>query len=147
MAGFLNVGEMGALALHAMLEVAKKYKEDHEARISVTQIAGLLDASAHTLHKVVKRLVESGLLESARGPAGGVRLREDPGAITLLRIIEAVDGPVNAGGCLFARRVCRPHEVCRFCGLTSDLERLVHNYFSQTTLEELLGRLTTPIVF
>lgn len=141
MSGLLNVGEMGALALHAMLEVGKKERKGFTGWISTTEIAETLEASRHTLHKVVKRLVQAGLLSSARGPLGGVRLQKSAEEVTLLQILEAVDGDIAPGGCLFARRVCSVKSICQFCGITSDLEQMVRGYFTNTTLSELLDRL------
>lgn len=140
MPGLLSVGEMGALALHSMLEIAKR-GESGDGWLSVSDLADSLSASRHTLHKVTKRLVTAGLLDSSRGPSGGVKLREKPSDIPLLKIIEAVDGEIGLGGCLFARRVCQPEAVCQFCGITSDLERMVHGYFASTTIADLIARM------
>lgn len=50
------------------------------------------------LAKVVHKLGEAGLVESKRGHKGGVKLADDPSAISLLRISAAVEGtrPANA---------------------------------------------------
>lgn len=127
--------------MHAMLEVGKKNRKGYKGWISTTEIAETLEASRHTLHKVVKRLVYAGLLSSARGPMGGVRLQAEPQEISLLKIIEAVEGEVNPGGCLFSRRICSVKSLCQFCGITTDLEVMVREYFAKTTIAELLDRL------
>lgn len=141
MAGLMNVGEMGALALHSMLEVGKKDRKGDKGWLSTTELAETLEASRHTLHKVVKRLVKAGLLISARGPLGGVKLQIPSGEISLLRIIEAVDGEIYPGGCLFARRICSDDFLCQFCTITVDLEQMVRGYFANTTIADLLDRL------
>lgn len=129
------------MALHSVLEVAKRERRGEPGWYSTTDLADALAASRHTLHKVVKRLVKAGLLESARGPMGGVRLAMPPERMTLLRVIGAVDGEVQSGGCLFARRVCTEDSVCQFCGITMDLETMVRDYFTTTTIGQLLDRL------
>jgi Rrf2 family protein len=48
------------------------------------------------LLKQLKLLVSARILRSARGPNGGYRLARDPKAITLLDIVEAVEGPLRA---------------------------------------------------
>ena len=143
MPGLLSIGEMGALALHAMLETARLAKQSPEKWTSVSDLADALLASRHTLHKVAKRLVMAGFLESSRGPQGGVRLQADPESLSLLSILATVEAGVDEGGCLFARRVCHADSVCQFCGITMDLERMVHNYFAKTTLADLVRRLAT----
>ena len=47
------------------------------------------------LLKVLKPLVSAGVLYSVRGPNGGYRLARPAKGITLLDVVEAVDGPVR----------------------------------------------------
>ncbi len=141
MPGLLNVGEMSALALHALVKLAEVRQGNPEARLSVMELAEGLSASPHTLHKVVKRLVDAELLNSARGPAGGIRLGEDPGAINILKVVEAVDGKVEFNSCLFAKRACTPDADCAFSCLTHELEHTVREYFTRTTIKDLAGSL------
>jgi Rrf2 family protein len=48
------------------------------------------------LQKTLKPLVGAGVLRSARGARGGYALARDPKDVTLLEVIEAVDGPLRA---------------------------------------------------
>jgi Rrf2 family protein len=50
--------------------------------------------SGHLL-KILQQLVRAQILCSERGPAGGFILRRPPGEITLLEIIEAIEGPIS----------------------------------------------------
>src|SRR5262249_1491378 len=59
-----------------------------------------LTAQAHGiperfLLKLLKPLVSAGILQSVRGPGGGYRLARPASKITLLEVIEAVDGPIR----------------------------------------------------
>jgi Rrf2 family protein len=47
------------------------------------------------LLKVLKPLVSAGLLYSVKGPRGGYRLAKAPKEITMLDVIEAVEGPIR----------------------------------------------------
>jgi Rrf2 family protein len=47
------------------------------------------------LHKLLKPLVDVGLLRSLKGPNGGYTLARPAKDITLLEIVEAVDGPIR----------------------------------------------------
>lgn len=136
MAGLLNISEMGALALHVAVELTALREENPEARRTVQDIADKLEASVHTLQKVTRRLVAIGMLEGTRGANGGLRLRGNPKKITMLQIIEGIEGPLCSNGCMFANRVC-PKGGCRFSGVTGDLERKVRDYFTSTTLADL----------
>ncbi len=139
MSGLLNVGEMGALALHVMVDLAVVKSDDAAARRTAQELARGLDASVHTLQKVIRRLVLAGLLDGQRGANGGVRLVGDGSDVTMLQVIECVEGPVRANGCLFAKRVCAGEIACRFHAVTGVLEKGIRDYFGKTTIADLCG--------
>ncbi|MCD8351524.1 MAG: Rrf2 family transcriptional regulator [Planctomycetaceae bacterium] len=143
MAGLLNIGEMGALALHVMVELAMLREEDPDARRTVQEIAAGLHASVHTLQKVTRRLVAMGLVEGTRGANGGLRLEAEPENVTMLDVIEGIEGKLGCNGCMFARRVC-PDGACRFSGITGELEKKVHEYFAATTIAGLAKKAAHP---
>lgn len=137
MAGLLNVGEMGALALHVLVELAKLRGEDPDARRTVQDLASALSASSHTLHKVVRRLATMGLVEGTRGANGGLRLTGDPASVTMLSVIEGIEGRICSNGCMFRRKVCPAAATCVFSPLTVGLETRIREYFENTTLADL----------
>lgn len=48
------------------------------------------------LLKIMQQLVRANVLRSKRGPRGGFSLAKSPKKITMLQIVEAVDGPMTA---------------------------------------------------
>lgn len=58
------------------------------------------------LLKIMRSLVGAGLLKSHRGADGGFALQKQPGEITLLSVIEAVEGSVAIHRCLAERSAC-----------------------------------------
>lgn len=145
MAGLLNVGEMGALALHVLVELAVLREQDPEARRTAQEIAEKLHASVHTLQKVTRRLIMMGLIEGARGVNGGLRLAGDQRGVTMLEVIEGVEGKTCANGCMFAKRVCPANCDCVFEGMTGKMEKMVREYFATTTLADLCTMTTQPV--
>ena len=137
MAGILNIGEMGALALHVLVELAVLREENPDARKSIQSIAGHLHASPHTLQKVSHRLIMMELIDSVRGANGGLRLLADPQRITLLDVLEGVEGKFSSNECLFSKRVCPPSARCAFSKITGEMEQMVRGYFSGTTIADL----------
>lgn len=47
------------------------------------------------LNKIFQKLAKAGVLRSTRGCGGGFYLAKEPGQITLRKIIETLDGPIN----------------------------------------------------
>ena len=137
MAGLVNIGEMGALALHLLTELAAMKETDPTSRLAVKDYAQFLSASQHTLHKVARRLVSAGFVEGSRGAGGGLSLIVDPGDITMMQAIEEVDGKVHSNDCMFAKRVCPPEAKCPFGALTSGMDSAIRNYLEKTTIADL----------
>lgn len=137
MAGLLNIGEMGAITLHVLVELATLRRENPEARLTAQEMADRLQASVHTLQKVARRLIMMGLVEATRGVNGGLRLIARPEEVTMLQVVEGVEGRVCSNGCMFAKRVCPSGGRCVFEGLTGVIENKVREYLTGTTLADL----------
>jgi len=52
------------------------------------------DIPLEYLLKIMQQLVRVGVLRSKRGPRGGFSLAKSPNKITMLEIVEAVEGPI-----------------------------------------------------
>ena len=123
-------------AIHAVAYLAKQ-KDDH--LIASRQIAEAQGLPERFLVKVLKPLVTARLLHSLRGPNGGYRLARAAGAISLLQIVEAVDGPIRAQvpplGAREAARFERRLEAA--CAAAADL---VRRRFAKVRISDLAGR-------
>jgi Rrf2 family protein len=61
---------------------------------------------------VLTPLVRAGWVRSEPGPAGGYSLVADLGNVTVLQVIEAVEGPTDTGRCVLADRPCNEGGQC-----------------------------------
>lgn len=90
---------------------------------SAAQLAEHYDVPAAYLAKQLQSLVRAGVLNAATGPRGGFRLARPAEEITLLQIVEAVDGASPFYTCNEIRqrgRGASPPEQCRrTCGLAA----------------------------
>src|SRR3954451_11647391 len=80
-------------ALHALAFVASQ--KTLEVPIASDKIAEARGIKPRFLLKVLKPLVSAQILHSVKGPNGGYRLGRPPSEISLLEILEAVDGPIR----------------------------------------------------
>ncbi|WP_116247039.1 Rrf2 family transcriptional regulator [Nocardiopsis sp. FIRDI 009] len=86
------------------------------ATASATRLAEYYDIPAPSLTKQLQALVRAGVLDATTGPRGGFRLARPTGDITLLQIVEAVDGPSSPYVCREIRQQGRgalPPEDCQ----------------------------------
>ena len=81
-------------------------------RVKGTELAELLDTTAGFLPQALSPLVKRGWLVSEPGPAGGYRLGTDLAAVSVLDVVEAVDGPTDTGRCVVADRACSSASPC-----------------------------------
>jgi len=93
-------------AIRCVMEVAR-----HE-RISAAQVAARQEISPTFLGKIVQSLARAGILATRRGVGGGIALAMPIGSITLLQVIEAVEGPLCLNECLTDPPRCLHSRTC-----------------------------------
>ena len=84
-----------------------------DGRVMAKKISGAYDLPTEYLLQVMQQLVRGGILTSKKGPNGGFNITRLAKDITMLEIIEAIDGPVivpmnlaeQTGGKPFAKKV------------------------------------------
>lgn len=64
------------------------------------------------LAKILQKLSRGGIVRSYRGVKGGFELAKDPGDISLLDVIEAVQGPVGMNACAVDEAICSLSSSC-----------------------------------
>ena len=102
----------------------------HNGRASTHEIADRQKIPAPFLAKIISQLSLSGLVTTYRGSGGGVSLARPASEISLLHVIEALDGPIQLNRCTIEPGACPRDEHCP-----------VHHVWAkaQTDLTDLLG--------
>jgi Rrf2 family protein len=80
--------------------------------VSVRQIASEQAIPVAFLPRVMADLVAAGLVEATAGRKGGYRLRRAATGVSLLEIVEAVEGDVRRWTCILRGGPCRVIGVC-----------------------------------
>ncbi len=88
----MKLTRASSYALHAAAYMAQQKKESPIASHKIAEQRGIPE---RFLLKVLKPLVSARVLHSIKGPNGGYRLARAPADISVLEIIEAVDGPIR----------------------------------------------------
>ncbi len=83
-----------------------------EERAATSQIAQEQRIPPSFLAKIVSQLSVAGLLQTSRGARGGVSLARSPEEITLLDVVEAIDGPILLNECVGCAGDCSFGEDC-----------------------------------
>jgi Rrf2 family protein len=120
-------------ALRCVLEVAR-----HD-RISAGAIAARQQLSPSFVGKIVSSLARAGVLETHRGAAGGVQLGRPAAEITVLDVVEAVEGPVRVNRCVRTPPACSLVELCPLSPVFRDAQDALVAALS-ISLAELIAR-------
>ena len=104
----------------------------------IADIAQRRAAPSAFLAKIVRSLVRAGLLQSLRGRKGGVTLARPASRITVLQVIEAVDGPLALNRCVPGACGCPLSQSCPAHPLWMKLQRIVADELKAVTIESLL---------
>lgn len=96
-----RLGDGVEAALHCALVLAAL---PHGKVLSGQDLAALHGLSESYLLKHLRALTAAGVTEAVPGPKGGYRLAREPHAISMLDVVEAIDGPGPAFVCREIRR-------------------------------------------
>jgi Rrf2 family iron-sulfur cluster assembly transcriptional regulator len=89
--------------------------------------------------KIFQSLAKGGLVKSNRGTGGGFTLLKPAKEITVLEVIEAIEGKIAFQRCLSEDEPkCEHHGGCALCGLFEQAQDQVKDVFSRTTLTDLM---------
>jgi Rrf2 family protein len=96
-------------AIRAVLYLAK---HGSSQRVATSTVAREMKIPASFLAKIISQLSIAGLLHTSRGARGGVSLAREPKDITVLDVVEAIDGPILLNECVAEPGTCSFEEDC-----------------------------------
>jgi Rrf2 family protein len=121
----MQITRQADYAVRAVLHLAR----NGDQRTATSMIAEEQRIPPSFLAKIVSQLSIAGLLHTSRGARGGVTLAREAKDITLLEVIEAIDGPIQLNECVGDKGACSFDETCPLRPVWCDAQ------------EELVGRL------
>jgi Rrf2 family protein len=132
----MKLTRASSYALHAVAFMAQQKTQDKP--MASHNIAHARTIPERFLLKVLKPLVSARILSSIKGPNGGYRLAKAPDKISMLDILEAVDGPIR-GQAPFDEEGNGPmnHKLEAICKQSADAMR---KQLEKVTIADLAGK-------
>jgi len=90
------------------------------------------------LHQIGRSLIQGRLIKATPGPHGGLRLNVAAEEITLLQIVETLEGPVCITPCLDGES-CARQEFCNTNQVWNQLQSELVEHLNSIRLNELVG--------
>ena len=113
-------------------------------RASTSAVAKEQSIPPSFLAKIISQLSIAGLLHTSRGARGGVTLAREPKDVTLLEVIEAIDGPIQLNECVGEDALCSFDEDCPLKPVWSEAQLELVKRLKGTNFAMLLERSKVP---
>lgn len=134
----MQITRQADYAVRAVIYLSEIYPSEsvRDRRAATSQIAQEKQIPPSFLAKIVSQLSVAGLLQTSRGAKGGVSLAKSPEKISLLEVVEAIDGPILLNECVADPSACAFGDTCQmkpvWCDAQAELvTRLDNTNFSQ----------------
>jgi len=122
-------------ALRAIIYIAGKENREF---IPIKEIAEENDISYFFLGKIMNILIRKRLVVSYKGPNGGVKLSRPAEEITLLDVVEAVDGTGFKNECFIGLPDCSDDSHCPVHNSWKKVREAYVNMLSEKTIGKLV---------
>ena len=130
----LELNKRTDLALRAMQELCLR-----EERVGGPALAEALDTTRQYLPQILNPLVKAKWVRSTPGPHGGYQLLVALEDISVLRLIEAMEGPTLDNSCVLTGEECPQHQLCALHGAWKHAGGALVKELDQMTLAEAWG--------
>jgi Rrf2 family protein len=111
-----------------------------DRRAATSQIAQEKQIPPSFLAKIVSQLSVAGLLQTSRGARGGVSLAKSPEKISLLEVVEAIDGPILLNECVADAGACVFGDSCPMKPVWCDAQKELVTRLNSTSFGQFVNK-------
>jgi len=122
-------------AIRAVIYLSLFSTEKHRAGIK--EISNNLEIPTPFLGKILQVLAKHGILHSTKGPHGGFTLKKPPYDISLMKIVEIMEGSDVFDVCVVRTTACTSDTPCSLHDLISHHRQAIKNIFITRTIADL----------
>ena len=134
---------LSSLADYAIAMMSAIARHCGGARLNAAQVSEETGIPLPTVQKLVSKLSAAGLLRSVRGVGGGFQLARPAAAVTLVEIIEAIEGPIAMTACSGeGRHDCALEGSCKIERPMGMVNEMVRGALAGISLSNLANNLT-----
>ena len=136
----MKISTKGRYGLRTLMDIAV-----HQANgpVNLNDIAERQGISAKYLWQIVNLLKTAGFVRGTRGPKGGYVLVRPPSEITLLDVIQILEGPVTLVECVDDPDLCSRVGDCVAHSVWTEVSLAIRDALRTVTLSEILRRHAT----
>lgn len=105
--------------------------------MSAQAISNLTKLPDPTVSKIMKILSKGGLVSSTRGASGGYKIIKSGDQLSLLEVVEAMEGKVTLVECVDQTHNCSIRDNCNVHGSWNGVNQILRNTLAGCSLEDL----------
>lgn len=129
----MNVTAKSKYAVRALVELAQR---NAEAPVPLVVLAEARGIPVQFLEQLFASLRRAGILSSHRGVHGGFAFNRSPDQITVLDVVESLDGPIEPAACT-GEEPCERRAVCSVGDVWVQAKLAVEEVLGGVTIQEL----------
>ena len=133
----MQITRQADYAVRAVLHLAQMKNGERAATSTVAKEQRIPPSF---LAKIISQLSIAGLLHTSRGARGGVTLAREPKDITLLEVVEAIDGPIQLNECVADEGSCLFDNNCPIRSVWCEAQDELVARLKQTDFAQLLAQ-------
>ncbi len=133
----MQITRQADYAIRAVRYLAKQKQEDPNQRIATSKVAKEMQIPPSFLAKIISQLSIAGLLRTSRGARGGVSLAREPKDISVLDVVEAIDGPILLNECVGSSKPCVFEDDCLVHPIWVEVQESLVNRLRETRFDVL----------
>lgn len=126
---------------YAIRGIAELAARGSSGRVQLDDVVAGTALPRDFMAKVFQKLVRGGVLQSSKGRGGGFSLARPPHEITLLQIVEAIEGPQAYDRCVVGLEKCTDHMPCPQHDLYKPIRQRIKDYLHTTSAADLAASL------
>ncbi|MHB8893055.1 MAG: RrF2 family transcriptional regulator, partial [Candidatus Limnocylindrales bacterium] len=135
----LELTKRGDYAVRAMLALTRG---SGNGLLSARRISNAMGIPVRFLPQVLADLQRAGLVEASAGRSGGYRMARNPASVSLLEVIEAVEGDSRRRSCVLRGGPCGVDGNCDVHDIFLEGQEALRGTFARSTLADLAGPAT-----
>jgi Rrf2 family protein len=133
----MEITRQADYAIRAILFLSENEKN---GRAPTNAIAQAKHIPPSFLAKIISQLAVAGLVNTSRGARGGVTLARPSGEITLLEVIEAIDGPISINECALDLSICQFGKECLVGPVWCQLQEELVTRLKEVSFDKLVEK-------
>jgi len=132
-------------AIKAVIYLCSKF--DTAENVSIKEVAEFINASEHTVGKILQTLARQNVINSMKGPTGGFYISEEQQKQPIINIVEAIDGKQIFSSCGLGLSKCSATHPCPIHNEYKEVRDLMEKIFREKNVLTLCKPVSNGLAY